>query len=379
MKISYATLESYFEKPLPGIDAVSDAFTFHSFEIDDIEGDVLDIKVLPNRANDCSSDVGIARQLSAILDARLKKEFVDTVTGTIRIKTSLKQINATLGADFPYKEVEDVFRRLRFQVESKNGTYIITPPGERTDLNIPVDIAEEVGQIIGYDKVPATELPPVSSAPDQSRFNGIERMKDQLVEQGYTEVSTQSFAKKGDIHLANPLDENMPALRTSLDENMKDALERAKYVAPLVLAPGQKPKLFEIGTVFTKDGEHLEIKTSEPVADMSEMEDDAEYVPVRYELGAYKPFSTYPFITRDIALWTPSGTESAEVMRLIRENASELLMRLDQFDTFEKEGRVSCAYRLVFQSMERTLTNDEINGIMAGIATSSFGAGYEVR
>ena len=174
---------------------------------------------------------------------------------------------------------------------------------------------------MGYQGVAAKELPPLGRSPDQERYRGIERMKDQLVEQGFIEVSTQSFAKKGDITLANPLDKTMPALRTSLEDNLKDALTRAKNHAPLVFAPGQKPKLFEIGTVFTKEGEHIELRMTERVPEWGESVgvvdnlsvaklDDygQDYEPVHYDLGAYKPFSLYPFITRDIAFWAPMGT-----------------------------------------------------------------------
>jgi phenylalanyl-tRNA synthetase beta subunit len=218
-------------------------------------------------------------------------------------------------------------------------------------------------------------------------------MKDQLVEQGFTEVSTQSFAKKGDISLANPLNKNMPALRTTLEDNLKDALTRAKYVAPLVLAPNQKPKLFEIGTVFPKEEEHTELRMTESasgegwenfgiVSNVSagRLEDfGKDYEPVRYELSAYKPFSLYPFILRDIALWVPSDTEAPGIEESIRTHAGDLLARLDQFDMFEKEGRVSYAFRLIFQSMERTLTDEEVNGLMTNITSALTAKGYEVR
>jgi phenylalanyl-tRNA synthetase beta chain len=64
---------------------------------------------------------------------------------------------------------------------------------------------------------------------------------------------------------------------------------------------------------------------------------------------------------------------------LIHKNAGELLARLDQFDRFEKEGRVSYAFRLVFQSMERTLTDDEVNGVMEGVTKALTAQGFEVR
>lgn len=392
MKVSYVSLEKYFEKPLPGLQEVADAFTFHSFEIDSIEGDVLDIKVLPNRAADCGTEEGVARQLSAILDVPLKPEFQKNDLGTIQVKTSLAQINGTLGASFSKEEVEDVFRRLRLAFTREGDTYNITPPADRADLTIPVDIAEEVGQILGYDRVPAVELPPAAKVPDQARYYGIERMKDQLVEQGFTEVSTQSFAKQGDVELANPLDKSKPFLRTTLEDNLADALVRAKQYAPLVLPPTAKPKLFEVGTVFTKEGEHIELRMTERVEawgdaagtvdnlSIAKLEDyGKDYEPKKYTLGMYKPFSLYPFITRDIALWAPAGTEASDVEKLIHANAGDLLVRLDQFDRFEKEGRVSLAFRLVFQAMDRTLTDEEVSGVMVAISSALTSAGYEIR
>lgn len=295
------------------------------------------------------------------------------------VSVSLAKINGVLGSSFGNEEVENVFKRLALPYMVVNDIFTITPPFERTDLAIPEDLVEEVGRIIGYDRIPATELPPISGIPDQARYRGIERVKDLLVGRGFTEISTQSFAKKGDVILANPLDKNMPALRTSLDENMKMALERAKYIAPLVLPPNEKPRLFEIGMVFTKDGEQLSIKTSEPVPDLPSIQDEKEYVPHQYRLGAYKPFSVYPFVLRDIALWVPAGTEANVIEYVIRGNAGELLVRLNQFDRFLKEERVSYAFRLVFESMERTLTDEEVNGVMKSVTEALLKAGYTVR
>ncbi len=593
MKVSLKWLQNYFDTPLPDTEIVADAFTFHAFEIDEIKGDMLDVKVLPNRAADCLCHRGIAKELSAILDIPLKtdplrespvmkdlrglssltvgiedpkkclrymgalvkgvkvgpspawlrealeavgqrsinnivdatnyvmlnigqplhafdaekltqkdgsysigvraakadekfttlsgEEFTlnpnilviadanaDSAIGIAGIKGGkaaevtatttdliiesanfdgttvrrgaqvlklftdasvrfqnrpspelvaygmrdvlalitdiaggevvgvvdeyptpasspsavsvlLAKVNSILGSNFTKEGVTNVFKRLGLETKIENDTFTITPPFERTDIVIPEDLVEEVGRIIGYDKIPATELPGISGTPDQARYRGIEKVKDFLIERGCTEISTQSFAKKGDITLANPLDKNMPALRTSLDENMKKALAQAVYSAPLVLAPNEKPKLFEIGTVFTKKGEQLDVETSEPMLDVPALADAPEYEPKRYELGAYKPFSVYPFITRDIAFWVPAGTDSASVEEIIRENAGELLIRLDQFDRFEKEGRISLAFRLVFQSMEHTLTDDEVNGIMEKVTDTLSSKGYEVR
>ena len=306
---------------------------------------------------------------------------------------TLNGINGLLGSDFSADEVAGIFARLGLPALPRGDTsWEVTPPFERTDLTSPEDLVEEVGRIIGYDKVSAIELPPIAGEPDQARYRGIERMKDQLVEQGFIEVSTQSFAAKGDITLANPLDKSNPALRTSLEENLADALARAKLNALLVLAPNQKPKLFEVGTVFPKEGEFVELRMTERVPEWGEavgtfdnlsiakLEDyGKEYQPAKYELGAYKSFSMYPFITRDIAVWAPSDANVGRTTSYIRENAGELMARLDLFDQFEKEGKISYAFRLVFQSFERTLTDEEVNGIMEKISVALRHKGYEIR
>lgn len=310
------------------------------------------------------------------------------------VSVSLAKINGVLGSDLPRAAVESAFERLGLETKIEGDTFTVTPPFERTDLTIPEDLVEEVGRIIGYDRVPATELPPPADAPDQARFRGIERMKDQLVEQGFIEVSTQSFAKKGDVVLANPLDKNMPALRTSLENNLNDALARAKLNAPLVLAPNQKPRLFEVGTVFPKEGEFVELRMTERAPEWGEKADIADnlsvakledygkdYAPKKQELGAYRPFSVYPFIIRDISMWiTDSPEERGVIFALFAKHGAGLLQQVQLLDQFtNKEGRQSLAFRLIFQSFERTLTDEEVNGIMTDLSAAVVALGYEVR
>ena len=93
----------------------------------------------------------------------------------------------------------------------------------------------------------------------------------------------------------------------------------------------------------------------------------------------YKPFSTYPYLTRDIAFWTPEGTEQAVAEKVIRESAGPLAHRIDCFDQFTKEGRVSYGFRIVFQSYEKTLTGDEADALMQTVSNAVSAKGFEVR
>ena len=74
MKVSLSWLQTYFDTPLPKAEEISDALTFHAFEIEESSGDMLDVKVLPNRAADCLCHCGLAKELSAILDISLKSD-----------------------------------------------------------------------------------------------------------------------------------------------------------------------------------------------------------------------------------------------------------------------------------------------------------------
>jgi phenylalanyl-tRNA synthetase beta subunit len=238
-----------------------------------------------------------------------------------------------------------------------------------------------------------------------------------MAERGFTEISTQTFAVAGDITLANPLDQTKPALRTTLAENMKAALAHAATVAPRVLGPETFVKLFEIGTVFTKSHESLSLcfgyqqmsgkkyatllaETGGALADefgmhMSIVAENvaevdlsgvsleslgSDYAPREIVSGPYRAYSIYPSAIRDIAVWTPEGTEESEVSLAIEKEAGELLARIDRFDRFEKDGRTSYAFRLVFQSFERTLSDTDLDPILEKV-TAALNAkeGWEVR
>ncbi len=283
---------------------------------------------------------------------------------TKQVSVSLSRVNSVLGSEFTKEEVLNVFSMLGLDTEVSGDVFTVTPPFERTDLNLPEDLIEEVISILGYDRIIPKQLSSISNSQDSGRYRSIEKIKDFLVEKGFIEISTQSFAKKGDITLSNPFDKTKPSLRTSLSKNMEKAFSNAKQYAQRTLEPGVNVMLFEIGNVFTKNGEEMVVETSEPVQDIPDISDSSDYVPKQYKLSKYKPFSIYPFMLRDIAVWTPEGTESEDIKSVIINNVGELLVRVDEFDSFEKDGRVSYAFRIVFESKDRTLTDGEINLII---------------
>jgi phenylalanyl-tRNA synthetase beta subunit len=70
---------------------------------------------------------------------------------------------------------------------------------------------------------------------------------------------------------------------------------------------------------------------------------------------------------------------SGEVRGRIQQNAGNLLVRADLFDEFSKDGKTSYAFRLIFQSMEKTLSDDEVGTVMSTVEKTLQEKGWEVR
>ncbi|HWP61562.1 MAG TPA: hypothetical protein VN495_03090, partial [Candidatus Paceibacterota bacterium] len=109
-------------------------------------------------------------------------------------------------------------------------------------------------------------------------------------------------------------------------------------------------------------------------------------IPVKYDdlplskTERYQPFSKYPFIVRDIALWVPEGTKPEEIASIIQTHAGDLLVEEPQkFDEFKKGEKVSYAFRLIFQSFDRTLTDFDANERMESVTNALKAKGFEIR
>ena len=338
------------------------------------------------------------------------------------VTVSLEKIRSVLGLAIGKDEVVGALERLQLSFIEEGEQFIMTSPFERRDLVLPEDIIEEIGRTIGYDRIPSTTLPALPTEPDQARFYGIERIKDFLSEREFVELSTQSFVVNGEILLKNPLQLDRPWLRASLLQNLEDALTRAVTIAPRTLGPESLLKLFEIGSVFTEKEEVLVLALGVRVlsgkkslasealkeyvatlqqelfgmpltvrysleGDMAELSLSSvdllklgTQAPVRVRLGAYVPFSVYPAALRDVAVWVPEGTQASEIQSVIVASAGEYLARIDCFDRFEKEGRVSYAFRLVFEAMDRTLSDKDLDPAMEQVTKALVSnPGFEVR
>ncbi len=82
------------------------------------------------------------------------------------------------------------------------------------------------------------------------------------------------------------------------------------------------------------------------------------------EAGQYREISQQPPVRRDLAVLVARTVAAGEVLEAIRKSAGRDLVGLDLFDRYEgrgvPEGKVSLAFRLVFQRPERAFTDAEI-------------------
>ncbi len=346
-----------------------------------------------------------------------------------KVRFSLNEINKILGANYTSRDIVDTLKRLAFNIVSNEAdNYFIEVPSERLDIRIKEDVAEEIGRIIGYEKL----VPVLPKLNRQGILNKrtyyANKVREILITNGFSEVITYTFGNSGIVELVKGTATDKEKLRSSLGEGITSALSLNLYNAPLL---GQDTiKIFEFGNVFTKEAEefHLaialddsnhktnfsqesslvlaEIKRTLGVEDLhgntvsakphvveidfdsliDTLKEPNTYEPTTFSnlpVVSYKSIPPYPFVARDIAMWVPDNITWEDIHNLTLEIHNHLINRIDLFDTFskEKEGvkRTSYAFRLVFQASDRTLTDEEVNKMMEPYYELFKSKGFEIR
>ncbi|MCA9363098.1 phenylalanine--tRNA ligase subunit beta [Candidatus Kaiserbacteria bacterium] len=354
-----------------------------------------------------------------VVDKYLVKQEVKEVVVTVA------KTNSLLGLSLEADEIVNIIKRTGSSVEEVDeGGFKVVPPWERTDLNIEEDYIEEVGRIHGLSDIKSVVPEAVPLKEMSARHFYSDKIRKTLIDEGFSEVITSSFQKKGKLQLRNALASDKSYLRNSLIKNITGVLD-ANYVHTDLLGINDV-RVFEIGTVFEKSDESINEKTvltlgartkgdgynskddkvlqegcevvsnalgikidwniEKGVAEMN-LSDLLENLPAptaydQFEKGAdvtFKPISQYPAMSRDIALWVGEGETPDAVLAVLLGEASTLCVRHTLFDTFSKDGRTSYAFRLVFQSTEKTLTDVEVNAIMDTIYQKAGAHNWEVR
>ncbi len=183
------------------------------------------------------------------------------------------------------------------------------------------------------------------------------------------EKSTQAdfFDLKGDceallLHLGFSLD-------PSSDHANNVSFRAAAHPA---LHPGQSAEILIyghpcgwLGAIHPDIAEKMDVNGSVFVLEL-----DLHSLQYRH-LPMNKPRSRFPQVRRDLALLKPATMPIAELLSLIRNGGPASLREVGVFDRYVgagiEPGFESVAVKLIFQESERTLTDDEIVGIISDI------------
>jgi len=174
-----------------------------------------------------------------------------------RVPLRLSRAEVLLGMPVEAPEAADRLRALGCEVEAGERELSATVPTFRRDLRREVDLVEEVGRLIGLDRVPEG-LPgvpqPGGLTPDQRRRRLLRRL---LADLGLSEAITYPFGPcrwtedlgvgNGAVGIKNPLSAEGGALRTSILPGLLDAAARNKTFGV------RGGAVFEVGRVFAPD------------------------------------------------------------------------------------------------------------------------------
>lgn len=378
----------------------------------------------------CTLIVDIASgTVEALIDVRTEKK------ETPSIQLTYKDITSVLGVEIERKKIVSVLRALGCEIHEIDDTLSVVPPPQRLDMVIKEDVIEEVGRVYGYSNIPPYAPPShVLDIRNDALVTLTYAIRTILISLGFSEVYTYTFTDTGTCELENPLASDKSYLRSSLKEGLNSALVLNKNNAPL-LGVRDVINIFEIGKVFDEEGEHLhlgiailpvgKIKNVESVLEntfnsvQKELEEKlgvvctnmlskecntirefdldtmrtsmsldtiTQLASVRVSADVrFKTISPYPCMLRDIAVFVPEGVTQDVVENIITHESGPLLVRLDLFDVFAKtfeDGvrKTSYAFSLVFQSNEKTLSDDGVGEIMKKVTdTLNAQSGWQVR
>ena len=322
------------------------------------------------------------------------------------ISFETEKINNMLGTEITTDEIAQILQKYAFKYRESGGVFHMEIPALRLDLISVNDVAEEIGRVIGYDKltpvVPSTNFNTKSSEKNEK----IVSVRKKLLSFGYSEVMTYAFCKKGKVEVAYGTG-GEEFLRTNLIDGMKKSYELNRLNAPILGL--DEIKIFEIGNVFPeKDLEETRVAIADKkgvkefsVAEFAEKIADENFISQNLiaqkendttkfiaEFNAkyftknehFLGWSQFPFITRDIAVWVPDETDPKTLLEIFVEHGGELLARPPRlFDKFSKDGKTSFAFRLVFQAQNKTLTDAETYTIVDNINNTLINKGFTTR
>ncbi len=108
----------------------------------------------------------------------------------------VNMVGKLLGVEFSFEQIINTLTSLGFTCTPNESKTEITAvaPYWRSDIKLPVDLVEEVGRIIGYDKIPLTMLSEPIPPQNPEPIIGLKRqVRQSLVSYGFQELVSFSL------------------------------------------------------------------------------------------------------------------------------------------------------------------------------------------
>lgn len=165
-----------------------------------------------------------------------------------------------IGVPLSDELIADIFTRLGLAFTRGEGTFLVTAPSYRFDIEIEEDLIEEVARVYGFENIPAN--PPVAPsamliAPENTR--SLFAIRHQLADLGYQEVVNMSFVESAweadfagnpePIRLQNPIASQLSVMRSSLIGSL---VANVRYN---INRKAGRVRAFEVGAVFNRNAE----------------------------------------------------------------------------------------------------------------------------
>lgn len=325
------------------------------------------------------------------------EEIVDVYPDTVtqrHVSFTTDYINTRLGTTISTDEIEKILDQYGYEYALDTETFTVAVPHERLDIIHDYDMVEEIGRVYGYNNI-EPQLLPVRPITHDENYLKISAVKSDLISKGFYEVYTYTFTKKGDYEVARAAT-GKSALRTNLLTGLGESYEMNRLNKDFLEI--DHLKIFEVGNVFTKSGEltHVAWMDGKQAIEMGidEYVTNSSLAITGAALGEdfknkqFTPWSSFPSITRDVAVWVPSNVSADTVRDMILPLCGQYLIRGPRlFDTFSKpalsgvegDSKTSYAFRMVFQASDKTLLESDITPIIENIYKALQNAGYEIR
>ncbi len=336
-----------------------------------------------------------------------------------KIPIDTNKINQIIGINISQDTYLSHLSKLGFNINDKH----LEVPSYRSDIETQNDLAEEIARVIGYDNISRNEIT-IPKGKKSNIYDLENKLRFFLLDKGFYEVINSPFVGDGSsnsISVDNPLDSNKKYLRSNLTESLLENLlfneRRQKDSIKLfeisdiynvkdnkinvtrklaIIASGRAGHNYEdfskkiskkyLTSIFkeTLPSENFEFKVlnreslntkvkNEIICcevDIANFSSDVlSYKKVSKPPESfieYSPISDLPCSIRDLSFSIKDFTELDKFIEYILEFKHKLLKEIYIFDYFnnEKNDEIKIGFRFIFQSVDSTITETQVNDII---------------